>query len=339
MSGEILTPFPRKILVDTDPGGDDTFALLWLQSLVKQGFAEWVGVTTVAGNVSPELTFANACKVLALGGFESVKVGKSVVWEGGKIGDAAEVHGIDGLCNLSHLLPDSPRQFAAAPDADDLIIETLEAAPGEVTVIGLGPLTNLAAAEQKRPGILRVAKELVLMAGAFDVPGNVSSIAEFNVAFNPEAAVTVLESREDVVILPLDVTRKLILTVEMTEAIAQAYPTLELAQFIHQLSQFMSNSCLQHRETAGINGFLVHDAVTLAYLFYPETLLFRRGLVTVETAGNYTRGQTILDRRHGTKSLTNAFVAVEVEAINLLGILVDDLKRLCSQRLKEGVRV
>jgi inosine-uridine nucleoside N-ribohydrolase len=339
MSGKILTTSPLKILVDTDPGGDDTFALLWLQSLVKQGFAEWVGVTTVAGNVSAELTFASACKVLALGGFESVKVGRSVVWEGGTIGDASEVHGMDGMGNLSHVLPDSPRQFSAASYADDMIIETLESAPGEVTVIGLGPLTNLAAAEQKRPGILRLAKELVLMAGAFEVPGNVTSIAEFNVAFNPDAAAAVLESREDIVILPLDVTRKLILTVEMTKAIGQKYPHLELAQFIHQLGQFMSESCLRHRETAGINGFLVHDAVTVAYLFYPETLLFRRGLVRVETAGNYTGGQTILDRRHGTKSLANAFVAVEVEAMNLLGILIDDLKRLCSQRVREGVKV
>ncbi len=339
MSGQIFALSPRKILVDTDPGGDDTFALLWLQSLVKQGFAEWVGVTTVAGNVSAELTFASACKVLALGGFESVKVGRSVIWEGGTIGDASEVHGMDGMGNLSHVLPDSPRQFAAASYADEMIIDTLESAPGEVTVIGLGPLTNLAAAEQKRPGILRLAKELVLMAGAFEVPGNVTSQAEFNVAFNPEAAAAVLESREDIVILPLDVTRKLILTVEMTEAIGQKYPHLELAQFIHQLGQFMSESCLRHRETAGINGFLVHDAVTVAYLFYPETLLFRRGWVRVENAGNYTRGQTILDRRHETKCFTNAFVAVEVEAMNLLGILVDDLNRLCSQRLKEGVRI
>ncbi|AFY84587.1 nucleoside hydrolase [Oscillatoria acuminata] len=339
MASPIFAPSPRKILVDTDPGGDDTFALLWLQSLVNQGFAEWVGVTTVRGNVSAELTFRSACQVLALGGFESVEVGRSVVWNCAKIADASEIHGADGMGNLSHLLPQSPRQFATARDADEMIIEALESAPGEVTVIGLGPLTNLAAAEQKRPGILRLAKELVLMAGAFEVPGNVTPLAEFNVAFNPEAAAAVLESREDLVMLPLDVTRKLILTVEMTEAIAQSYPNHLLGQFIHQLSQFMSESCLRHRETAGVQGFLVHDAVTVAYLFYPETLLFRRGLVRVETAGNYTRGQMILDRRHGTKSLPNAFVAVEVEAMNLLAILVDDLKRLCSQRVKEGVRV
>jgi inosine-uridine nucleoside N-ribohydrolase len=331
ISNKILPPSPRKILVDTDPGGDDIFALLWLQSLVKQGFAEWVGVTTVAGNVSAELTFSSACKILELGGFGSVKVGRSVVWNSEEILDASAVHGSDGMGNLSHLLPDSPRQFEAAAYGDDLIIEALESDPGEVTVIGLGPLTNLAAAEQKRPGILRLAKELVLMAGAFNTPGNVTSHGEFNVAFNPEAAQQVLASREDVVILPLDVTRKLILRVEMTEAIAQAYPNHFRAQFIHKLTQFMSESCLRQRETAGIHGFLVHDAVTVAYLFYPETLLFRRGLVTVETTGTYTRGQTILDGRHGAKSIANAFVAVDVDALNLLGILGEDLKQLCSE--------
>lgn len=318
----------RKILVDTDPGGDDIVALLWLQSLVKKNLAELVAVTTVEGNVPAKLTFANASKILHLCGCDAVEIGRSVPFEPSEIDNASHIHGADGIGNLSETLPEPDRRFDEARIADELIIETLESAPGEITLIGLAPLTNLAAAEEKQPGILKLAKEVVLMAGAFNTPGNVTSEAEFNVAFNPEAAQQVFQSRDDIVVLPLDVTRQLILTVDKTQAIANRYCDCLLAQFTHKLSLFMTNSCLQHRETEGKLGFLVHDAVAIAYLFYPETLRFRRACVNVETRGEFTRGKTLFDDRHVPKHPANAFVAMEVDAVNLLAILIEDLKSL-----------
>lgn len=316
----------RKLLVDTDPGGDDIFALLWLQSLAKQGFAELVAVTTVDGNVRAKSTFSSASKILNLGGFEAVEVGRAVPFHPGIIEDAAYLHGDDGMGHLSHTLPELNRQFEDARYSDEIIIEKLEANPGEITVIGLAPLTNLAAAEVKRPGILKLAKEVVLMAGAFQTRGNVTPLAEFNVAYNPEAADKVLSSRDDMILIPLDVTHDLILTVEMTAAIARTYPEHPIAQLIHDLCRFMSSTSLRYKETAGIEGFLVHDAVTVAYLFYPETLLFRRAFVNVETKGEYSKGQTFFDRRHGAKTQANAFVALQADRVNLLAILIEDLK-------------
>lgn len=318
---------PREILFDTDPGGDDVFALLWLQSLAKQGHAEIVAVTTVAGNVGAQYTFANACKTLALGGFGHVEVGRSVpVGEGGE--DAAHIHGDDGMGNLSRTLPDPKRRLGEARRSDDIIIEKLNAAPGEIMLVAVGPLTNLAAAEEKAPGILRKAKEVVIMGGAFRQQGNITPCAEFNIYCDPEAAQKVFASRDDIVVLPLDITEKVTFTTQRASTIAIASSESRIARFIANLCQFMAKTSMSYRSTEGIRGFHVHDATTLAYLFYPETLSFRRAKVRVETKGEWTRGQTVFDDRHVAKPEANAWVALQVDATNLLAIMAEDFKVL-----------
>ena len=336
----------RKIILDTDPGGDDCFALLWLMSLAKQGWAEPISVTAAGGNVGVRYTFANASKILALGGFDWVEVGRAVSRSApmGAIGlapdgsapdaardtagDAAHIHGADGMGNLAETLPEVEKKFDEARYSDDIIIEKLNAAPGEIVLVAIAPLTNLAAAEAKSPGILRKAKEIVILAGAFQFRGNIAAHAEFNIFWHPEAAEKVLESRDDIAILPLDITHQLVFTLDMAESIFRTNPDSDIAQFIVSLSQFMTATNLRYRDTGGEKGFLVHDAATLAYLFYPETLLLRRAQVVVETQGSHTRGQTMLDDRHLPKTSANAWVALQVDAVNLLAILVEDLKNL-----------
>ncbi|NER33471.1 MAG: nucleoside hydrolase [Oscillatoria sp. SIO1A7] len=348
----------RKIIIDTDPGGDDCFALLWLMSLAKQGWAKAIAVTTAAGNVGARCTFTNASKILALGGFDPVEIGRASKQISDIAGDesarnaalddtqdesarditrdiaqdvakdAAHIHGVDGIGNLAETLPEVPRPFDAARYSDDIIIEKLDAAPGEITLVAIAPLTNLAAAEAKSPGILRKAKELVILAGAFQCRGNIATHAEFNIFSDPEAAEKVLNSRDDIVILPLDITHQLVFTPEMAESIFQTNPDSDIAKLIVSLCQFMTATNLRYRDTDGKNGFLVHDAATLAYLFYPETLLLRRARVVVETQGRYSRGQTLFDDRHLPKTTPNAWVALKVDADNLLAILVEDLKLL-----------
>lgn len=324
-----MTSKPLKIIVDTDPGGDDTFALLWLMSLAKKGLAEIVAITTADGNVRPNYTFASASKILSLGGFDRVLLGRGIPHES-SIGDAAHIHGVDGMGNLSPTLPASPHKFAEAPYSDEIIIDKLRAEPGEITLVTIAPLTNLAAAETKQPGILKQAKQIVTMAGAFNCRGNVTPVAEFNIAYNPEAAATFFAAREEIAVIPLDVTHKLIFTDKMADEIAQVNPEHDIAKFIHALAEFMIKTNLGYRETHGIKGFLVHDAATMAYLFYPETLLLRRAQVRIETKGEWTRGKTVMDDRHIPKTEPNAFVALQVDAANLLSILVEDLKSLIS---------
>ena len=319
-----------KIIFDTDPGGDDIFALLWLQSLAKQGKAELVAVTTAEGNVSSELTFINASKVLSLGGFEQVELGRGVTVKESKVDDAAHIHGGDGMGNISDSLPDAVHDFENAVYSDDLIIDKLNSYPGEITILAVAPLTNLAAAETKSPGILKKAKEIVIMGGAFKVPGNVTPYAEFNIMYNPEAAEKVFSSRDDIVVLPLDATEELIFTPEMAEDIVCNCES-NLTKFISNLCKFMTVANLRYRQTKGVKGFLVHDGAAVAYLFYPETLLFRRAKVDIETQGKHSRGNTLFDDRFNPKTQANAWVALQVEKVGLLASLLEDFQLLCMK--------
>ncbi|MCJ8283376.1 MAG: nucleoside hydrolase [Rivularia sp. ALOHA_DT_140] len=319
-----------KIIFDTDPGGDDIFALLWLLSLQKQGLLELIAVTTAEGNINSKLTFDNASKVLKLADFEQVELGRGVTVKNPQVDNAAHIHGTDGMGHISHSLPNAIHDFDNAVYSDDLIIDKLNAYPDKITILAVAPLTNLAAAEIKHPGILKKAKEIVVMGGAFKVPGNVTSDAEFNIYYNPKAAEKVFASCNNIVFLPLDITEKLIFTPEMFEDIVN---TLEsnLTKFISDLCNFMTAANLRYRQTNGIKGFLVHDGAAVAYLFYPETLLFRRAKVNIETKGNYTLGKTVFDERLIAKTDANAWVALEVEKQGLLANLLEDLKILCME--------
>ena len=320
-----------KIIFDTDPGGDDIFALLWLQSLQKQGNLELIAVTTAEGNINSKLTFINASKVLSLGGFEKVELARGVTVKNPQE-DAAHIHGMDGMGNISHKLLAAKHDFDKAVYSDDLIIDKLNAHPGEITILAVAPLTNLAAAETKNPGILKKAKEIVIMGGAFKVPGNVTPHAEFNIFYNPEAAKKVFASCNNIVVLPLDITEQLIFTPEMAEDIVRKSES-NLTQFISDLCKFMTEANLRYRQTKGTKGFLVHDGAAVAYLFYPDTLLFRRAKVDVETLGNHTLGKTLFDERFIAKDNPNAWVALQVDKVGLLASLLEDLTFLC---MKDG---
>jgi inosine-uridine nucleoside N-ribohydrolase len=333
VSMQIVSMQNPKIILDTDPGGDDSFAFLWLMSLAKRNLAKIIAVTSVDGNVHARLTFTGSGKLLKLCGFDGIEVGRGLI--GGSkrddVEDAGAIHGADGMGNLSHTIPNFDQPYESARYSDDLLIEKLKKHPGEITVIAIGPLTNLAAAERKLPGVLNLAKEIVVMGGAFKVPGNTTPEAEFNIAYDPEAADLVFSCCHHLVVIPLDVTRKLIFTPEMAQSIATVNPENPIAQFIVSLCKFMTGTAQAFRETNGMPGFLVHDAATLAYLFYPETLLFRRAQVWIETQGTWTRGKTLFDDRNKTKVGANTWVAMEVDQVNLLTAITEDLKILLAQ--------
>ncbi|MDX2243390.1 MAG: nucleoside hydrolase [Leptolyngbyaceae cyanobacterium bins.302] len=313
-----MTQTRPQIMLDTDPGGDDIFALLWLLSLVKQNMADLIAVTTANGNVTAQRTFTNVSQLLSLMdkhllGKSAIALGRGVISQSDAGEDASHIHGNDGMGNLSITLPVATHDFATAPFADDLIIDRLNANPGEITLVAIAPLTNLAAAEAKSPGILQKAKELVIMGGAFYQPGNITLQAEFNIWFNPEAAEIVFDSRDDIVVLPLDITTQLRFTPQMAVAITQANPDPQFAQFLLSLCDFMVSTALGYRETEGVPAFLVHDAAAIAYLFYPEVFSFRRGEVHIETQGKWTRGKTVISDRPPAQARSNAWIAMQVD--------------------------
>jgi inosine-uridine nucleoside N-ribohydrolase len=319
----------RPIILDTDPGGDDLFALFWLLSLVRQDVADLVAITTAAGNVSAQRTFTNASQVLRLFRQETIAIGRGTDSETTSE-NASHIHGNDGMGNLSTHLPSASHDFASAPQSADLIVEHLSAHPGEMTLVAVAPLTNLAAAETQCPGILQKAREIVIMGGAIRCPGNVTPQAEFNIWFDPTAATTVFQSRANITLLTLDVTHQLRLTPAMVQSVVAGHPFEPRSQFLTQLCEFMVSTALGYRETGGLPAFLVHDAAAIGQVFYPELFSFKRVAVQIETQGQWTKGQTIVgDRRFATPHL-NAWVALEVDEGQFFTNLLADLRSLMA---------
>ncbi len=241
------------ILLDTDPGGDDAVALLWLASLVHQRRAELVAVTAVDGNVGPEATWRNAAGLLALAGLGSVPVGAGQRCDRARR-RAAHVHGRDGLGGQAGLLAQPALSIGSSAASAHTIVDVLTGRPGEITLLAVGPLSNLAEAERLHPGVLALARDVVVMGGAFGA-GNVTPVAEFNIHFDPLSAAECVAARPDLALVPLDLTTSLLLTYDRVDAVSRGAGDTPLTRFLAGLCDFMIGAALERGTTGGIEGF------------------------------------------------------------------------------------
>jgi len=322
---------PLPLLIDTDPGIDDALALL-LAFASPEASVE--AITTVAGNVPVERSTENVFRIL-----EKLKSPHPPVVARGAarplvrpLVSATHVHGEDGLGDLNQFRnPDgSPRYppVEARPSSvngPDLILETARRFRGELVVVALGPLTNLALALQRDRDGLASVRRLVVMGGAVASPGNVTPVAEFNFYVDPEAAARVLESGLPVELIPLDVTRQAILLRATLEARLSACPG--------HLAQFISDFTLRgftFGAAVGEGGLTLHDPLALAVALDPSLVTFQSLHVAVEYEGTLTRGMAVADRRplpsHHRRP-PNCRVAMSVDAERFLSLF---LNRLCS---------
>lgn len=266
----------KTILFDTDPGGDDAVALLWLAALANSGRIRLAAVTTVAGNVDGTLTFANAERLLAAGGITNVEIARAVAERGGR---AQHVHGEDGLAGLADQLPAAAQSISDARAADIVICECLNDNPGEVDVIAVGPLSNLAAAEGLQPGVLGLARSVIIMGGAIGT-GNVTPYAEFNVHFDATAAARVLQSGTPVTWLTLNTTNAL----RANDTTFSAPEEASAARiFLARLCAAMS--ALAFERTADGRGFAVHDAAAVGLAVCPELFELETLRLEIESDG------------------------------------------------------
>lgn len=203
---------PRKIVIDTDPGIDDAVAILLA---LKSPEFDILGITTVAGNIGIRTTTRNAGRILALESRADIAVvaGSSVpLVRPGR--DASDIHGNDGLGGVTFPEP------AAEPVGEDAVgwlAATLEAhEAGSIDILALGPLTNIARLIRDHPATARRIRRIIAMGGAVHEPGNVGPRAEFNIAYDPEAADVVFRAGLDFTLIPLDVTRRVRATHEYT---------------------------------------------------------------------------------------------------------------------------
>ncbi|WP_170363306.1 nucleoside hydrolase [Ruegeria arenilitoris] len=310
----------RKIIIDTDPGQDDAVAILL--ALASPDEIEVLGITAVAGNVPLELTAKNARIVCELAGRTDIPVfaGCDRPLKRPLI-TAEHVHGKTGLDGP--VLPD-PQMPLAEGHGVDFIIDTLRAQDsGTVTLCPLGPLTNIATAFQKAPDIVERVQEIVLMGGAYFEVGNITPTAEFNIHVDPEAADIVFKSGVPIVVMPLDVTHKALVTKPRNDAFRALGTKVGIA--VAEMTDFFERF---DKEKYGSEGAPLHDPCVTAYLIRPELFSGRHVNVEIETQSDLTLGMTVADWWGVTDRKPNALFIGDVDADGFFALLTERLARL-----------
>ncbi|MDR6204802.1 nucleoside hydrolase [Paraburkholderia graminis] len=276
----------HKVIYDTDPGVDDAMALVF-QALHPD--IELLGLTSVFGNATIETTTHNA-RFLAGRFAPGVPVarGAAAPLKRAAPQPLAWIHGNNGLGNI--VLGDSPAAPLDPRPAHRFIIDSVRAHPGEVTLLAVGPLTNLALALADDPQIAPLVKQVVVMGGAFGtegVLGNVTPAAEANILGDPDAADIVFGAPWPVAIVGLDVTQRTIMSQDYLASIRDRGGAA--GQFIWDVSRHYEAF---HQQSAQLKGIYVHDSSAVAYVLAPHLYTTRSGPVRVLTEG-IAVGQTI----------------------------------------------
>ena len=311
---------PRKIIIDTDPGQDDAVAILL--ALASPEDVEVLGITCVAGNVPLPLTTKNARIVCELAGRPDMPVyagcdrplGRDLV-------TAEHVHGKTGLDGPS--LPDPVMPLAQGHAVDFIIDQLRTYAPGTITLCPLGPLTNIATALQKAPDIAARIAKIVLMGGGYFEGGNITPTAEFNIYVDPQAADIVFKCGAPIVVMPLDVTHKALVTAERNNAFRALGTPAGIA--VAQMTDFFERF---DKEKYGSNGAPLHDPCVTAYMIRPDLFTGRHINVEIETQSELTMGMSVADWWGVTDRPKNAMFIGDLDSDGFFALLADRIARL-----------
>ncbi|MFD1935880.1 MULTISPECIES: nucleoside hydrolase [Nonomuraea] len=304
----------KKLLLDCDPGIDDALALALAAGSPE---IDLVGITTVGGNVSLDLTTANALSLREFYRLGDVPVTPGSA--GALLGAGVRADSIHGATGLGGVTLPAPTRGVADGHAVDYIIETLRSAPGEITLVAVGPLSNIALAVRREPRIVEWARDFVIMGGSY-TRGNHTPAAEFNIKADPAAASIVFDAGWEVTMVGLDVT----LTAVVTESILDQMRSLgRLADLVVPISQF-------YGVVKADGGPAIHDAVAVAHVIDPTLLTLVPAVVNVETAGTYTAGMTVTDFKVDGR-VPNAAVAVDLDVDRFWKLMLESYERLAAR--------
>lgn len=288
-------------LLDCDTGVDDAVAILLSKYL---NTLELVAVTTVAGNVEVEHTTRNTLQVLELADMGHIRVYMGAAKP--LLGETVTAHHVHGQNGLNDMVLPKPRREPEAMPAWDAIYEYAKKYNGELVVVAVGPLTNLALALAKYKELPQLLKRIVIMGGAA-VGGNVTPSAEFNVYADPEAADMVLTCGAPVYMCGLDVTMRAYFTAEELDEIAALGS--KQAVFARDVMQ----SVLRFYRTYKLGGVAFHDPVTVLYADDDSYFQTEHAGVRVETKGRLTRGKTVTDLYSDKQMEHNAYVVTNLD--------------------------
>ena len=278
-----------RVIIDTDPGIDDAAAILFaLHSRILQVEA----ITTVFGNVEVEQSARNALTVLEVAGRADIPVHPGSASPLTREPNYAKyIHGDNGLGNIDI---GSPSTQPASTGAVDALISRIMAAPGEITLIALGPLTNVAVALAAEPRMAHNLRRLILMGGAVLTWGNVTPAASANLYNDPDAARIVYRSGAPLVQVGLDVCRPTVITREHLDRIRKA--ETPASRFLLAITPFIQEAYRTRGiDALGDGGVQYNDVICMAYLVQPDLFTTRRLSVDIETHGELTAGATVAD--------------------------------------------
>lgn len=316
----------KRVIIDCDPGIDDSLALMYALSSEA---LDVIGITVVCGNVPTDIGVENARKVCRLMGRMDIPVyaGASVPLKRPLV-TAQDTHGMDGLGETGiPLVPESEwpydhlggfgqdeqpeavsrQKMVNLPDGAGFILKALSEGP--LSVIAIGPLTNLAMALEYKPEVFEHLERLVSMGGNFKSFGNCSPVAEFNYWVDPEAARYVFEHLKcPVEMVGLDVTRQIVLTPEMIRGLERLGDAK--ADFIVKITRFYVDF---HKKQEGIDGCVINDPLAVGYFLDKELCSGIDAYTTVETEG-LSVGQSIVDEKGFWRKEANSRVLTEVDS-------------------------
>jgi|694.fasta_scaffold28953_4 inosine-uridine nucleoside N-ribohydrolase len=305
----------RKLIVDGDMGTDDAVALCML---LFDSRIELLGLTAVEGCVTAEQANHNLQAIISeLDPARHPRLGLAQSAAGAPPITGRHLYGEDGLGNThfeiqskQHLLP-----------SEKLIIDLVRKSPGEVSILCLGPLTNLARAIQRDPAIETMVDRVVMVGGSVQGVGNVTPTAEFNFYFDPDSARSVLRSKLTRTLVPLDVTRQVSFGLEMLNELPSESTRSGL--FLRQVLPFAFRA---YRQQLGHETITLNDAVGALAVCEPELFQFEDMAGDVETEGELTRGMTVFDRRVPQEWRSNLEVAVSLRVEAARQYLLDQLQ-------------
>ena len=320
----------RKIIFDTDPGTDDAMALMLALNSPELDVR---AITVVPGNVTAQQGLENALRMVSLANRCDIPVAAGAqhpLFQ--KLTTAEFWHGKNGLANIE--LPPSKCKVDARY-GPDLIIQMVHAAPHEITLVPVGPLTNIALAVEKDPSIVPLVKEVILMGGSIS-GGNVNAAAEANIANDPEAAQVVFQAGWPLTMVGLDVGDKTLLGKKQLDQLAETHGPVN--DFIYKVASYLVNLSAQFDSP----GTPMYDPLAVGVAIDATLVKAPAMHVDVETRGEFTRGETVANRRgfvernvlHGERYVIegldkvepNAKVCVDVEADRFLQLFVSRIR-------------
>jgi purine nucleosidase len=290
----------KKVILDIDPGSDDALALA---IALFDPAIEVVAVTAVGGAVLPEQATRNVQAVIEqLDPPRWPRIGVASLADDGLPANMTSLFGADGLGNAQFSVAELHQRHLS----EKVICDEAKVAPEEITLVALGPLTNVDRALKREPN-LNIG-QIVMMGGTLHGPGNITPAAEYNIFCDPAAARAVFRSATTKTLVPLDVTSQVVFNYDFLNNLPDE--NSRAGRFLRRIMPFTFRA---YRQTQGLEGIYLNDTVALMAALHPELFEIEMTAVDVEMSGELTTGATVFDRRRVREWRTNLAVAVGID--------------------------